>query len=31
MAIETVPAEEPSDGVETALDENHELDYHHLE
>jgi succinate dehydrogenase / fumarate reductase flavoprotein subunit len=31
MAIETVPAEEPSDSVETALDENHELDYHHLE
>jgi succinate dehydrogenase / fumarate reductase flavoprotein subunit len=31
MTIETVPADEPSKSVETALDENHELDYHHLE
>jgi len=31
MTIETVPAAEPSEGVRTALDENHELDYHHLE
>jgi len=31
MTIETHPAEPPSESVRQALDENHELDYHHLE
>jgi succinate dehydrogenase / fumarate reductase flavoprotein subunit len=31
MSIETVPAQDPSESVRAALDENHELDYHHLE
>lgn len=31
MTVETRPADSPSDSVRQALDENHELDYHHLE
>jgi len=31
MSIETVPAGKPPESVRAALDENHELDYHHLE
>jgi len=31
MAVDTTPAGTPSETVQAALDENHELDYHHLE
>jgi succinate dehydrogenase / fumarate reductase flavoprotein subunit len=31
MTVKTRQADEPSAAVRTALDENHELDYHHLE
>jgi len=31
MDIQTLTSEEPPEAVRTALDENHELDYHHLE
>jgi succinate dehydrogenase / fumarate reductase flavoprotein subunit len=31
MTLRTEPVDEPSEAVQAALDEGHELDYHQLE